>query len=108
MTPLVQHNLLKVPEGGEGRAMESKEDTGTWSHLEESLSVTDKKPIGLRFVLAVKGVESKTLLLKDQSMRQTIISHPGFNACKLSALVVLRESGRTTTASVHTDQLDYQ
>lgn len=60
--------------------MESKDEAGTWSHLEESLSVTDEKPIGLRLVLAVKGVQSETLLLKDQSMRQTMISHPGVNA----------------------------
>lgn len=89
-----------------GRAMGSKQEAGTWSHLEESLSVTDEKPIGLRLVLAVKGVQSKTLLLKDQIMRQTISSHPGFNDCKLSArLVVLWESRRRTTLSVHADQL---
>lgn len=50
--------------------MESKQEASTWSHLEESLSMTDEKPIGLRLVLAVKGVQSKTLLLKDQSRTQ--------------------------------------
>lgn len=46
--------------------------------------MTDEKPIGLRLVLAVKGVQSKVLPLKDQSVRQTIISHLSFNTCKLS------------------------
>lgn len=70
MKPLVQDNLWQVPkggEGGEGGVIESKEEAGAWSHLEESLSVTDEKPIGLRLVLAVKGVKSKTLLLKTKA-----------------------------------------
>lgn len=58
-------------------------EAGTRSHLEESLPVTDEQTIGLRFVLAVKGVQSKTLPLKHKSRRQTIIAHPGLNASKL-------------------------
>lgn len=63
-------------------------EAGTRSHLEEGLSVTDEKSVGLRLVLAVKGVESKTLPLKHKRRRQTIIFHPAFSASEPSGQVV--------------------
>lgn len=45
---------------------EERGEAGTGSHLEESLSVIDEKTVRLRLVLAVKGIQSKTLPLKHK------------------------------------------